>query len=129
VFQPGAFEAGREGGSKRSIIPPRQLVAQEGGDIVGFDGMNGGPAQDLVEILECRLARKKDVGGIFHLHKTPVVLGIEGLEDRTILGHEVVQRPMQGRDLPRIGEVLSTGEIGKHGEGIIRQLEGKALVL
>ena len=79
--------------------------------------------------MECRLVGKENVCRIFHLHETPVVLAIESCENGTLLDDELVQRPMQGRDLPRIGEVLSTGEISKHGEGIIRELVGNALVL
>lgn len=44
VFEPGAFEAGGEGGPERSFLPPRQLAAQEGGHVVGFHGMDGRPA-------------------------------------------------------------------------------------
>jgi hypothetical protein len=129
VFEPGAFEAGGEGGPEWSVIPPRQLAAQERGHVVGFDGMDGGPAQDLVEILERRLVRKENVRGVFHLHETPVVLHAKGLEDRTIFGGELVQGPMQRGDLPRIGELLGPGKIVDHGEGIVRQVEGEAFAL
>ena len=128
MFEPGAFEAGGEGGPEWPVIPPRQLTAQESGHIVGFDGMNGRPTYDLGEIMECRVVGKENVRRIFHLHETPVVLALESFEDRAILGDEVVQRPMQGGAFPRIGELLGPGEIGQGRERIIRQLEGNALV-
>ena len=81
----------------RLVIPPRQLAAQEGGHVVGFHGMDGGAAKDLIKILERGGACEEDVGRIFDLHETPMVRHAQGLEDWTILRGEVVQCPKIGR--------------------------------
>jgi len=129
VFEPGAFEAGGEGGPECLVIPPRQLAAQEGGHILGFDGMDGSPAQDLIEIRERVPTGKENVRGILHLHETPVILHAESPEDWTILGGKLVQGPMEQGHLPGISELLGAGKIGEHGEGIIRELVGDPLGL
>ena len=73
VFDPCPLNTEVEAVPQFVLIIPVQLLAQERGHMLGFDGMDGGARQVLIEGLQVRLAAEDDIGRLLGLIQAPVV--------------------------------------------------------
>ncbi len=83
VFDPRAFDADVETVAHLAFELRHQLLAQEGGDVVRLDGVDGGAAEVLIDGLKIGLFAEYDVGRVFALVHAPVIVRSEGAMDRT----------------------------------------------
>ena len=60
-------------------------MAEEGGDVFGFDGQDGLPGKLFIERLEDGLRAEHQISGVLDLHEAPVIGRSEDVEHRTAL--------------------------------------------
>ncbi len=84
-----------------------KFASQEGGEIIGLDGLDGGTHDGLIEGLEIGLAAEDDIGCELHLHEAPVITSTKVTRDRTEALRPSVQTPMQAFGIEAIGKRLS----------------------
>ena len=82
VLDPGALDTGVEGVAHFALVEGREFPSQKGGDVLRFDGVDGGTDQVLIKGCEVFLAVEEDVGGVLGLHDAPVVGTPQALDDR-----------------------------------------------
>ena len=69
-----------------ALVIAIELAPQEGGHVVDLDRVDGGTADALIDGLEIVGGTEDDVGGVFGLHKAPVIQSFERDDgDRTTL--------------------------------------------
>jgi hypothetical protein len=56
-----------------ALVLPVEFSSQKGGDIVGFDRMNGGMHDGVIDELQVVWLFKCDVGRILHLHNASAI--------------------------------------------------------
>ena len=122
VLNPRAFDPRLKAAAHFPVVKGREFTTQEGGDVFGFDGVDGGTRQRFVERLKILPVTENEVGGILDLIETPVVSQAEAHDDRTVAAREGVEFSMQLFHAPAIGEALSAMPIGNLQEGIIEEL-------
>ena len=83
----------------------RDLVAEEGGHVFGFDCQNGLPGKLLIEGFEGGLRTEHQISGVLDLHETPVIDVREDVEHRTALLGVAIEDMMQ----PGRREVIGQG--------------------
>ena len=84
----------------------RDLMAEEGGHVFGFDRQDRLPGKLFIERFEDGLRAEHEISGVLDLHKTPVIGLSEDLEHRTALLGVAVEDVMQGGGREMIGESL-----------------------
>ena len=100
-----------------------EFAAEEGGDLVGPDRMNGGSDNLVIDGFQVILTLKEDVGGVFNLHKAPMVGVVKMADNRTIEPDNFVQMPMHAFDVDGIGQLLSLFKIVNANKHIVEQLK------
>ena len=90
VLDPCSLNAGVEVVAQVALVVGVQLPAQEGGDILRFDGVNGGADDLIVQDPQVGLSLENNVGGIFHLHGAPVIGEAVLLKDRAVFLGEAI---------------------------------------
>jgi hypothetical protein len=75
VFDPRPWDTQVEAVPHFVLIVPLQLLTQESGHGLGFDRMDGGAGQVLIEGLQVCLATEDDIGRLLALIQAPVVGG------------------------------------------------------
>src|SRR3990172_5814836 len=83
VLDAGAFNADVEAVTHFVLIVAVELAAQERGDVVGLDGVNGGSGEIVVNGGQVGLPLEDHIGGVLGLVHTPIINDSEMLEDRT----------------------------------------------
>ena len=124
LFDARAFDRGVEMVSEFALIMAVKFSTQEGGDLIGFDGVDGGAGERFVERFEIFRALKEDIRGLFNLHEAPVIGCFEVMNDGTIQTRSSIQDTVKGLNAELIGQPLSGGEIIAAGEGVVRELMG-----
>ena len=100
-----------------------QFAAQERGDPLGLDRVDGRPDQVAIDGRQIRLPPENDVGGVLALVHAPVVGHTKILMDGTEAPGHLVQPTMQSLDLQFVGDLLRPPPIRDIHEGIVDQLE------
>ena len=77
VADAGTLDTGGKIIAELVLVGLGELAPEEGGDIIGLNGVYGGADNGLVERLKLGLFLENDIGGEFHLHEAPVVAGAE----------------------------------------------------
>jgi len=90
-----------------ALIGGGELTAEEGGDLIDLNRLDGGADNGLIEGLKLGLLVKDNVGGEFHLHEAPVVTGVEVLLDGAELLDPAIQAVVKGFGVESIGQRLS----------------------
>jgi hypothetical protein len=99
-----------------------ELLAQEGGDVLGADGVDGGADQVVVQGRQVVTAFEDDVGGVLDLRKTPVVAGAELGGRRAEAAREAVELAVQRQRLQVIRDLLCPREVVDLDERIVEEL-------
>ncbi len=123
MFDPRAFDADVETVAHLALVAGVQLAAQERGDVVGLDGVDGRPGQVAVNGRQIRLPPENDVGGVLTLVHAPVVSHPKIPMNRTEAERHFVQPTVQSLDLQSVGDLLRTRPIGEIHERLVDQLE------
>src|ERR1051325_370855 len=122
VTDAGALDAGVEVVADLAEVARVELLAQEGGDVLGADGVDGGADQVVVEGSQVLAALEDDVGGVLDLHDAPVVAGRELGGRRAELVREAVELAMQGQRLQPVGDLLRSREVVDVDERVVEEL-------
>jgi hypothetical protein len=93
-------------------------VAEEGGDIVGLDCVNGRSEQVVVERSQIFCAAEDDVGGVLGLKDAPVIAA-EGLEIRKVPRDDGIEPRMQLLHHQPVGELLGFLPVVDRGECVV----------
>src|SRR3990172_2786048 len=126
VLEPGALNTSVEVVAQLIPVAASELASEEGGDVVGFDRVDGRANQGVIEGMQVGLAMEDDVGGVLNLHDTPVVRSAELAGDRAVAGGKVVQGPVEALDGEGVGQGLGTGEVRDAAKAVIQLPEGDA---
>jgi hypothetical protein len=73
----------------------RDLVAEKGGHMFGFDGEDGLAGQLFIQGFQDGLRAEHQISGVLDLHQTPMVGLAEDVEHRTALPGIAVEDAMQ----------------------------------
>ena len=95
------------------------LVAQEGGDVFGFDREDGLPGKLFIEGFQDGLRAEHQISGVLDLHETPMVGLSEDVEHRTALLGIAIQDAMQVVGREAIGEGLRARPVVDLQEGVV----------
>jgi hypothetical protein len=101
----------------------RDLVAEEGGYVFGFDCQNGLPGKLLIEGFEGGLRAEHQISGVLDLHETPVVGVREDVEHRTGLLGVAIEDMMQLGRREVIGQGLRPLPVINAQEGVVDEGE------
>jgi len=124
VFDPGSLNPGVEVISHLTLITLMKLSAEEGGDILRLDGVNGCSGEMGVYQLEILLALEDDIGCILSLHDAPVVSEIELFDDGAEALGKQIKPCMEDLDFERIREVLRLVKIRDLRKDIVHESKG-----
>jgi hypothetical protein len=83
VFDTGAFNADIEAVTHFVLLVAVKLAAEERGDVVGLDGVNGGSGEIVVNGSQVGLASEDHIGGVLGLVDAPVIDNCKMFKDRT----------------------------------------------
>ena len=122
----GALDAGREVVADLALVVGRELVPEEGGDMIGFDHMHGGAHDRLVQGLEGRLLAEHHIGGVLDLHEAPVHAVAEVAHDGAAAPRPRIEVAMQRGGIEAVRQALGLGRIGKVQEGVVGAVERDA---
>ena len=101
-------------------------VAEEGGDVFGFDGQDGLPGKLLIEGFENSWRAEHQISGVFDLHETPVVGLGKDVEHRTALLGIVIEDAMQAVGREGVGEGLRALPVVDAQKGVVGKGESDA---
>lgn len=119
VFDSGPFDANVEPVAHLPLVERTQLAAQEGGDVIGLHGVDGGAGQMPVERLQVLAAAEEQIGGELDLIQAPVVAHLELPDHRAIAPSPLVQLAMQLLHRPVVSDLLSALEVLDLHEGVV----------
>lgn len=97
-----------------------ESAAQESGDIIRFNGMDGGAHQFFVNGSKVCLPSEDDIGGVFGLHDTPMITGVKATYDGAILPDDVIELPVQLIDVDGAGQLLGSFRVVDLDKGIVQ---------
>jgi hypothetical protein len=106
-----------------TLVSSGELAAKEGSDVLGFNRVDGGPDQFLIDRFQVGLTGKDDISGVFGLHEAPMIPGFKMLADRAKPAGELVQLFMKPLRLDLIGQRLSLIPILEVDKGVVDHLE------
>jgi hypothetical protein len=95
------------------------LVAEEGGDVFGFDSEDGLPGKLLIEGFEDGWRAEHQIGGVLDLHETPMVGLSEHVEHRTALLGVPIEDATQHVGREAIGKGLRALPLVDAQEGVV----------
>lgn len=121
MLDAGAFAADIKTIAHLSLELRHEFLAQEGGDVIGLDGVDGGAAEVLIQGLEIGLFAEHDVGRVLALVHAPEIVPAQAAMDGTEAAGELVQLAMQLLDAQIVGDPLRPLPVGNTGEGIVQQ--------
>ena len=98
-------------------------VAEEGGDMFGFDSEDGLPGKLLIQGFEDGWRAEHQIRGVLDLHETPMVGLSEDVERRTALLGIAIQDAMQVVGREAIGEGLRALPVVDAQESVVSQGE------
>ena len=129
VLDSGPFDAGVEVVADLPLVVAVEPAPQERRDMLGLDCVDGGSDERLVQGSQVVLALEDDVGGVFHLHETPVVARAEALNYGAEHPGEADQPVMKAVDSEGIGKFLRPAEILDVDEDVVREGEAATAFL
>ena len=94
-------------------------VAEEGGDVFGFDSEDGLPGKLLIEGFEDGWRAEHQIRGVLDLHETPMVGLSEHVKHRTALLGVAIEDAMQHVGREAIGKGLRALPIVDAQEGVV----------
>ena len=98
VFDPRSFDAGVKAIAHLALELWHEFLAQEGGDVIGLDGVDCRAAEVLIDRFEVGLLAEDDIGRVFTLVHAPVISHAEGTMNGTEATREHVQPAVQPLD-------------------------------
>ena len=111
------------------LIAAVEFTAEERGDILGFDRVNGGTDNFVIDQFKVAFLLEDYIGGIFDLHKTPMIVICEIANYRTVLPDEFIQPSMNTLGTDIIGKLLSLIKIVNLHKDIVEHLKIDILLI
>ncbi len=128
VLDPSAFDARVKIIAKVFPVVTGELaVAEEGRDLIGFDNVDRGAGDGLIDASQVALPVEDDIRRVLRLHDAPVVGDAECPDDGTVRLGESVESPVKSTQLDRVGELLSRGEVFNPRERVVQDPVGDVL--
>lgn len=124
VLDPRAFDARVEIIAKVVPVVAGELASEEGRDLIGFDGVDRGASDGLIDASQVALPVEDDIRRVLRLHDAPVVGAAEGPDDGTVRLGESVESPVKSTDIDRVGELLSRREVFNRRERVVQDPVG-----
>jgi hypothetical protein len=90
-----ALDAGAKIVAEFILVGRGELSAEEGGDLIGFERVNGGVHDGVIQGLEIALAVEEAVGGIFNLHEVPVIVCADMMHNGTKAFNPAIETSMK----------------------------------
>lgn len=129
VFDTSAFDANVETVSHFVLIVAVEFAAEKSGDVVGFDGVDRGSCQIIVNGSQVGLFFKDYVCGIFGLINAPMIGDSKMLMDGTKAAGKFVEFPVKLSSLSAVGNFLCAFPIADFGKGVVEQFVGDSFTL
>lgn len=123
VFDARAFNAGVKIIAHFPIEMAGKFATKKGGDIVGFDRMDGGAHQSFVDGLQVPSALEDDVHCILNLHEAPMVTGWKMADDRAVSSSELIDLAMESFRIDSMGQPLSLVQLIDLHKGVFEHRE------
>lgn len=127
MLDPGSLDSRVEVIAHLTLIILMELSAKEGGDVVRFHGVNGGPGEMPVDGLEVLLALEHDIRCILSLHHAPVVAESELFDEGAKPLCKVIEPSVEEIDFEGITQALGLAEIRNLREDIIHESKGDGI--
>ncbi len=124
VFDAGALNADVEAVPHFVLIVTVEFVAEEGGDVFRFYGVDCCACQGVINGGQIGLLFEDDVGGVLNLINAPMIGESKMLVDGTEPAGKFIQLPMETASLPAIGELLSPFPIANFGKSVVDEFVG-----
>jgi len=102
------------------LVVGGQLTSKESNNVFWLDSMDGSMGDGGIERLEISLSLEDNVGGIFHLHQTPMISRGKISSYRAILSGNFVEVLMEPTNIQCISQCLSTIKVGNVDKGIFQ---------
>jgi len=125
VFDAGALDLGGEIAAHFPFAEGVNGTAQEGGDVFGLDGVDGGAREVLVEGQEVGAFLEEEIDGVFELRDAPVDAAGEGGQGGAIVCDDPIQFAVEFADVDEGGGIsLGRFEVVDSREGVVLKGEG-----
>ncbi len=123
MLDPGSQDANVKTIFHFAFVVSVELLAQERGDVLRFDGVNHGFEQIGIDGLKVFPLLENDVGGILHLHQAPVICHFHGFDNRTILLGNTIQFSVDLPEIESFSDAVGQGKVGNIEECVFQLLE------
>jgi len=123
MFDTGPLTPRVEGITHFILIAAVEFTTEERGDILGFDRVNGGTDNFVIDQFKIAFLPEEDVRGVLDLHKAPVVVIDKMPKDRAIASDKMIQLAMKSFNIDIIGKLLSPIQIVNLDKDIVEHLE------
>lgn len=129
MFNSSPFDSGVEIIADLSLIGPVKLSSQEGGDLLGFDSVDGRTGDRFIEGTQIPLAFENHIRGKLDLHQGPMIPRREMPKDWTEHFRCLIQSPVKEFCREGIGEVLGFLEVLCLDKRILQKMVGETFPL
>lgn len=123
MFNTGSFNPCAKVVSHFILVAAVKLAAKECGDILGFNQVNGGANDFVVDRLEIPFSFEDYVSSVFYLHKAPVIVIDKIANDWAVLSDYFIQLTMNTFNIYVISKLLSLVNSVNCHKGIVENLE------
>jgi hypothetical protein len=128
VFNACSLDAGTEVITHLVFIIGVKIPPQEGGDIVGLDGMDGRSDQFAIDGRKIALSFENNVRGVFGLHNAPVIAVLKMADHRTVQTGILIQYPVNAFYMEVVGQFLRPVKVVDVDKAIVEHGRRNALV-
>jgi len=127
MFDTGSFHPGVEGIAHFILVAAVEFPAKEGGNILGFDRVNRGAHNFVIDRFKITLSLEDDIRGIFDLHQAPVIVVAKVPDDRAVLPDDFIELTMQSFYIDIVRQLLGLVKIVNVHKDIVEHFESQVL--
>jgi hypothetical protein len=129
MFDTGSFDSRVEVIAHFILVAAVKFTAQECGDILGFNRVNSGADDFVVDQFKVASLLEDYISGVFDLHKAPVIIIGTVANNRTVLPDDLIQLLMNAFGTDVISKLLGPIKIINVHEDIIEHLKVDLLLI
>jgi hypothetical protein len=111
MFNACSLDTGVEVVAHLILIIAVKFSSQEGGDVVGLDGVYGRSDQFVVNRSKIVLTLENNVSGVFDLHDAPMVAILKILDDGTVAASIGIKYSVNAFDIDVVGQFLRLAKV------------------
>ena len=105
------------------LVTAMELTPKECGDIFGFDRVDGGADNFIIDRFKITFFLEDYISSVFNLHKAPVIVIYKVPNNRTVLPDDFIQLAMNTFDIDVISKFLGLTKIVNLHKDIIEHLK------